>query len=321
MTLACQNQNELLGVEEPLDTIYAISGCTAVGKTELSLNWAEQNNAEIISCDSLLFYRGMDIGTAKPPQEELNRVPHHLVDIRDPSDQMDITSYLSLAIPTARDIQKRGRRVLVTGGSGFYLKAFFEPVTDDIEVSEEVRHRVEALFDRDGLKGCLAELQKYNPQGTGDLDTENPRRVLRALERCIASGRTIQELRDALRKNENALTMASKRLVVLSRDKEDLDERIRRRVDLMLEQGLIEETQRLRLAGFERNASAAGAIGYRETLAFLDGQIERDELLERIASNTRKLAKKQRTWFRTQIPQHEIVDLTGSQIQSSELFA
>ncbi len=303
------------------DTVHVVTGCTAVGKTELSLAWAEENDAEIVSCDSLLFYRDMDIGTAKPSREERERVRHHLVDIRSPSEQMDIVDYLDLAISAVQDIQSRGKRVLVTGGSGFYLKAFFEPVTDDVEVDDATRRQVESLYSEKGLPGCVEALAEWNPDGIENLDTENPRRVLRALERCMASGMTLDALREAMRKQENFLTRANKETTVLHRDKDELNDRIRRRVDQMLEQGLIDETKSLRELGFERNSSAAGAIGYRETLAFLDGEVRREDLAEKIAANTRKLAKKQRTWFRTQLPEHRLVDLSGDKrLESNCLF-
>ncbi|MEM9159985.1 MAG: tRNA (adenosine(37)-N6)-dimethylallyltransferase MiaA [Verrucomicrobiota bacterium] len=302
--------------------IYALSGCTAVGKTELSLRWAEANDAEIVSCDSLLFYKGMDIGTAKPTVEERKRVTHHLIDVLEPSEQMDIARYIELAIETIREIQDRGKKVLVTGGSGFYLKAFFSPVVDDVVVSEEIRSEVGRLFDHGGLEGCVAALLKWEPGAHEILDTQNSRRVLRALERCMASGKSVSALRTEFEAKTNLLIDAPKQLTVLEREKEELNDRIELRVKLMIEDGLIEEVELLRNRGFERNTSALASIGYRETLAYLNGDIDRDEMIEKICVNTRRLAKKQRTWFRSQTPDHKKINLSViEKVNTDELFS
>ena len=131
--------------------IHVLTGCTAVGKTEWALRWAEAWGAEIVSCDSLLFYRGMDIGTAKPTAAELKRVPHHLIDILEPAERMNVARYVALARQAVNEIAGRGRPVLVTGGSGFYLKAFFAAVADDVAVSEEIRTAVRALSQEEAL--------------------------------------------------------------------------------------------------------------------------------------------------------------------------
>ena len=303
-----------------LREIYALTGCTAVGKTELSLRWTEENDAEIISCDSLLFYRGMNIGTAKPTAAELRRVPHHLIDIREPSDGLDVAEYLDLAIAAVEEIQSRGKKVLVTGGSGFYLKAFFSPVVDEVEVSDELRKEVASLIEGEGLPVAVEKLKALNPEGIGELDTMNARRVSKALERCMASGKTLAELRQSFDETKNPLLDAPKKLIRLDREKGELGRRIEQRIDQMLEGGLIDEVRRLKEQGFERNPSAALAIGYRESLAFLRGEMDREELRERIAINTRRLAKKQRTWFRTQLPPHEVIDLSNTSIDAIKLF-
>ncbi len=305
----------------PDDTIFVLTGCTAVGKTHLALEWAAARNAEIVSCDSLLFYRGMDIGTAKPTRAERNRIPHHLVDICDPSKGMDIGAYLDRAIEVIDAIRRRGKRALVTGGSGFYLKAFFEPVVDSVVVSAETRERVRAIEAEGGLDGLLAALVECDPDCADVLDTQNPRRVVKALERCLETGQSLKTMKSAFASQTNALIEAPKRLTVLERDKDSLNERIERRVDAMLEDGLIEEVKRLREAGFESNASAAASIGYRECLQFLDGELDREAMRERIIVNTRRLAKKQRTWFRTQLPESNRVTLgNGATPVIEELF-
>ncbi len=284
--------------------LHLLTGPTAVGKTEWALRWAERHDAEIVSCDSLLFYRGMDIGTAKPTREELARVPHHLVDVCDVRERMDVARYVPRARAAVNDILGRGKRVLVTGGSGFYLKAFFAPIADDVVVSEAIREDIAGLT----LDQALARLRALNPGGLGALDVANPRRVTRALERCLATGRTVAELSADFARQPSAFADFEVRITVLARDPAELEQRIRQRVDGMLAGGLIDEVRRVRAAGLEENPSAAKAIGYREVLAFFDGRLTEAQLAEEIAKNTRALVKKQRTWFRTQLPAHRTVD-------------
>jgi tRNA dimethylallyltransferase len=283
--------------------LHVLTGPTAVGKTEWALRWAEQNKAEIVSCDSLLFYRGMDIGTAKPAPAERARVPHHLIDICDVTEQMNITSYVTLARAALEEILGRGRNVLVAGGSGFYLKAFFAPVADDIDVPPAVRAEVARL----SLDAAVERLRELNPAGLGALDVANPRRVARALERCLASGRTLAELREDFAQQRSPFADFTVQLTRLERSVEDLARRIETRVATMLREGLVDEVRRLRAAGLEKNPSAARAIGYRETLAMLDGALPESQLAAEIAKNTRGLVKKQRTWFRTQLPEHRVI--------------
>lgn len=283
--------------------IHVLTGCTAVGKTEWALRWAEARGAEIVSCDSLLFYRGMDIGTAKPTAAERARVPHHLIDILEPAERMNVARYVTLARQAVEEIAARDRPVLVTGGSGFYLKAFFAPVADDIAVADEIRGAVAGL----GQAEALAELRQLNPAGLGTLDTANPRRVTRALERCRASGRTLAELEAEFAAQPGPFAGWEIRLTQLDRAPEELVQRIEARVAEMLRAGLQAEVERLLAHGLRNNPSAAGAIGYREVLAVREGRLPESGLAAEIAKNTRALVKKQRTWFRTQLPEHRVL--------------
>lgn len=283
--------------------LRVLAGCTAVGKTEWALRWAEAHHAEIVSCDSLLFYRGMDIGTAKPTPAELARVPHHLIDVCDVREPMNIAGYVAAARRALAEIGARSRPVLVVGGSGFYLKAFFGPVADEIEVSAAVRAEVAALTPA----AALARLRELNPAGLGPLDTANPRRVVRALERCLASGRTVAELTAAFARQPGPFAEWDARLTLLDREPAELNRRIAARVEAMLAAGLIDEVKRLLAAGLKENPSAARAIGYREVIDVLEGRLPAVSLAAEIEKNTRALVKKQRTWFRTQLPDHRRV--------------
>ncbi len=312
--MATTTGSRLAGRMKPV--LHVLTGPTAVGKTGWALRWAERHGAEIVSCDSLLFYRGMDLGTAKPTAAERARVPHHLIDVRDVADPMDITDYLRMARTAVDDIVARGRPVLVTGGSGFYLKSFFAPVADNVEVPAALRAEVSAL----ALAEAVARLHVLNSAGLGALDVANLRRVTRALERCLASGRTLAELAADFARQPAPFAGWSVVLTRLDRPPADLEARIKARVATMLRDGLVEEVRRLRKAGLEQNPSATKAIGYREVLAVLEGRGSEADLAFEIARNTRALVKKQRTWFRTQLPPHRVV---GADVLADvdELFA
>jgi tRNA dimethylallyltransferase len=295
--------------------LHVLTGCTAVGKTEWALRWAEEHGAEVVSCDSLLFYRRMDIGTAKPTAAERARVSHHLIDICEITERMDVTAFVALARKALGEIAAKGRAALVVGGSGFYLKAFFAAVADDVTVPAEVRLAVGGLSAGE----TLSHLRRLNPGGLGSLDTANPRRVTRALERCVASGRPLVELAAEFAQRPAAFADYSVCLTEIQRTPEDLKGRITARVQAMLDEGLVEEVRQLRACGLEKNPSAARAIGYREVIAMLDGALPRGELASEIAKNTRALVKKQRTWFRTQLPPHRVVAAADLR-EAKELF-
>jgi tRNA dimethylallyltransferase len=283
-------------------TLRVVTGCSGVGKTDWALRWAEEHGAEIVSCDSLLFYRGMDIGTAKPSAAERARVPHHLIDIRDVAEPVDITQYIALAREAVEAIAARGRPALVVGGSGFYLKAFFSPVVDEVNVPLEVRARIAEKLSAEGLPALVGELRSLNPEGLGTLDTANPRRVTRALERCVVSGQTLGRLAASFAAQPGAFSDWKVELTELVRPPAELETRIAGRVRDMLGRGLVREVARLLATGLARNPSASKAIGYREVADFLGGRLAAERLEAEIVKNTRALVKKQRTWFRTQLP-------------------
>ena len=289
--------------------LHIISGPTAVGKTEYALAYAEAHDAEVISCDALLVYRGMDIGTAKPSLEEQKRVKHHMIDVNPVDQPYDIVAYVAAAEAAMEAVVERGKSAVVVGGSGFYLKSFFAPIVDTVVVPDLIRSSVSGLYEEKGLEGLLAELRRHSPEGLGSLDTLNPRRVQRALERCMASGRSLPDLQAEFAARPEPYGNYRKHFIALERDPEELRKRVARRVDQMVQDGLIEEVDRLRSKGIEKNPCAASAIGYRETLSYLRGEIEREALVAEIVQNTNHLVKKQRTWFRTQIrePDERIV--------------
>lgn len=292
-------------------TLYIITGYTAVGKTRLSLDWAKAHDAEIISCDSLLFYQGMDIGTAKPSAEEMAEVPHHLIDVVSPSRQYSIHEYLEAVKAVVTDIHARGKRVLVVGGSGFYLNAYFAPVVDHLKLDPALEAEIIERFDSQSLEDSVKALELLNPSGLGDLDTQNPRRVLKAWLRCLAAGKPLAEVLRDFKKLPGEFDHFDRELIVLSRPKEDLEARVELRIDQMISDGLVEEVEGLLCEGIRNNPSAAGSIGYRETIAYLAGELPQAELAGTIAQNTRRLLKKQRTWFNKFLPQEAVTDVSN----------
>lgn len=303
-------------------TLYILTGSTAVGKTELALEWAECNNAEIISCDSLLVYQGMDIGTAKPTSAELVRVPHHLINIVPASKQYTVKKYIDAAIEVVNGIALRGKKILIVGGSGFYLKSFLAPLLDSIEIPKTVKSQVNHLYEQKGLMKLVSHLLELNPQGVGTLDLNNPRRVTKAVERCIATGRTLIELKKECNDLQSPFHNCLKSVTLLQRDSEDLQNRIRERVRAMFQVGLIKEVQHLLQENILANPSAASAIGYKEIIEWLQSGQNNSitALQEKVIQSTLKFVAKQRKWFRHQIQLDKVINLSKTKVEPMDLF-
>jgi len=307
-------------------TFYIVTGPTGVGKTELSLRWAEsqKEKVEILSCDSLLVYKGMDIGTAKPARKDLERIPHHGIDLVSPKESFTVADYVRYARRVVEKIRREEKTLLITGGSGFYLKSFLQPVLDPVEIPESVSRAVRTLYQEQGYGAMVARVKALNPCGLGNLDLRNPRRVMRALERCLASGRQLPELQEEFRNQPLPFGEFKKKVCLLMRSRDSLRSRIEKRTREMLEAGLVKEVSQLLERGFRENPSAAGAIGYRETIAYLEsGEEDIKGLEEAIVTETLKLVKKQQTWFRKQIPADQEINLdrVSSEEAIDRLFA
>ena len=291
--------------------IKFVVGPTASGKTAYALKLARREKAIILSCDSLCVYRGMDIGTAKPTPAEREELPHFGLDLVDPSQPYSVGEYVRYRNEVLSRMRAQGSPVVVAGGSGFYLKSFFSAVTDEWTLPNPLRAEIRRLAEREGYEGLARALRRENPPGTRfeGLDWRNPRRLQMALLRCRASGKSYDRLREEFLQAPVPLPDWEKEVLYVERADADWEEANQARVRGMLEAGLVEETHRLRQAGFEQNPSAAKAIGYRETLAYLDGGIaDLEELASMIAVHTRQLRRKQRSWFRRQIPLHSRVE-------------
>ena len=285
-----------------MSTLYLLAGPTASGKTELSLRFAQQNNCEIISCDASSFYRGMDVGTAKPSQDEQACVKHWGIDIVNPNDPFSIKDYVRLSQKWVQDIVKRGKNVLVVGGSGFYLKSFLEPVVDEIPVSDNIVKYVEALEQEGGPEELLQALIKHNTKFPDNFDTKNSRKVKKALIRCLTTGKSLSDLLNGFTTQTKPFSHIKKEIYGIVCPTEILKQRIVLRVKKMLQAGLLDEVKSLLDKNLLVPGTPAGtAIGYRETMTYLNHPSSLESLTTQIIQNTYALAKKQATWFRHQI--------------------
>lgn len=284
-------------------TLYFLSGPTAVGKTVAALDWAEANQAEIVSCDAVQFYRGMDIGSAKPTMIERSRVPHHLIDCSPPGERFTVGNFQDRAKTIIDDILARNKKVLITGGSGFYLSSFFEAFTHVPAPPAELRQAVRQREAEQGLEGLQQWLRELDERAGELIDMNNPRRIARAIERCIQSRQTLAEQRAVQGDEKLYWDRFERQVCLLDRTREDLHQRISRRVRQMITDGLADEVRDLSRQGLAENPSAARAIGYRETLDWLEGRWESaEDWAEAISTGTRRLARKQVIWFRKFFP-------------------
>jgi tRNA dimethylallyltransferase len=240
----------------------------------------------------------MDVGSAKPTLSERNSVRHYGLDLVSVSKRYDVSKYVNYAKDVVKRVYQNNGRLLIVGGSGFYLRSFFSQVVDQVIVSDEIRDFVDSLNEKKGLNGLLAELEKLNPDGLGSLDKSNPVRVIKSLERCLASGSTIQKLQKEFMEKPTPFCDFEKKTCLLDRSNTSLFGLIEKRTRRMLELGLVEETGKLIEQGILNNHPASNAVGYREAISYLNGEIRESELASAIDQSTRQLVAKQRKWFR-----------------------
>ncbi|MDR2603214.1 MAG: tRNA (adenosine(37)-N6)-dimethylallyltransferase MiaA [Puniceicoccales bacterium] len=289
--------------------LYVITGCTAVGKTDYAINFAIENNAEIVSCDSLLVYRHMDIGTAKPKPVDRKGIEHHCVDLVEPSEKFDVSMFVEAAKKAIDSIVSSRKNVVVVGGSGFYLKSFYHPVVDGIKIPRNVNDLVNSIYANFGFEKLVAMLISTNDGICPPIDMKNPRRVISALKRCLACGKTFDAVQSNFASLDSPFKQYQKHTILLERSQEDLRLRIWERTKKMLYGGLIDEVKFLLSNYNQLSDSAKNAIGYRETINWLQNSTTEDALVDKISQNTLKLVKKQKTWFKKQIPIDEKIIL------------
>ncbi len=290
----------------PLTTIdcpiIVLVGPTAVGKTALSLRLVQRFDCEIISMDSMQVYRHMDVGTAKPSLAEQASVPHHLIDIINPDEQYDAARFVNDALAAIKDIASRKRTVLLTGGTGLYLKALFEGLFDALPTDEGVRVQLRERLEQEGREKLHAELCRVDPDTGGRVHVNDIQRLLRGLEIYLASGRTWTELITEQQQQQKAGGQGGRFTrvfqVALDCEREQLYQRIAQRSQLMLEQGLIEEVEQLRSMDYAPDLPSMQSIGYKHVNNLLSGEWNKAEMVEYLVRDTRRYAKRQMTWFR-----------------------
>lgn len=273
--------------------VLAIVGPTASGKTALSVELAKQLDGEIINGDSMQVYRGLSIGTAKIRPEEMGGVPHHLLDIKDPDESFSVAEYQSLVREKIEEIQSRKKLPIIVGGTGLYIQAvLFDYRFAEQQVDEKLRSALYEELEQYGPEYMHKKLLDLDPEA--DIHPNNTRRVVRALEISL-SGQEKTERNRALEPLYNEV------IIGLDIPRDLLYERINRRVDLMMEQGLLEEVETLRSQGIQATQSMQ-AIGYRELQSYLDGEISLEKAIAKLKQNSRKYAKRQFTYFKNKLP-------------------
>ncbi|MCH8921541.1 MAG: tRNA (adenosine(37)-N6)-dimethylallyltransferase MiaA [Planctomycetes bacterium] len=278
-----------------LDCWY-LSGATASGKTPIGIALAGRLDAEIISLDSMAIYRGMDIGTAKPSPVDRRAVPHHLLDVVDPNEDFSLDQYVEAAHEKIAEIQGRGRQVLLVGGTPLYLKALLRGLFSGPAADWEFRRQVEAEVESVGALALHARLAQVDPLAADALHPQDTRRIIRALEVYKITGQPISHLQEQF---EVAHPADQCRVFVLQWPREQLHERIDTRVQQMFAAGLVEEVRSLLDRYGRLSRTASQAVGYRQVLSHLEGEMDLPTTIDRVQSKTRQFAKRQLTWFRS----------------------
>ncbi len=293
--------------------LVILTGPTAVGKSELSLSLAKAIDGEIISADSMQVYRGMDVGSAKLVPSEQQGVPHHLLDILDPEEEFNVVLFQRLAAHAVRDICQRGHIPIVTGGTGFYIQALLYDI-DFTENDEDTSFRsgLEDLAAKEGADVLYQRLLAVDPKACETIHKNNVKRVIRALEFYEKTGQRISEHNESQRQNQSPYRFA---YFVLNDERSALYSRIDRRVDQMLENGLEAEVRRLAAQGCTKDLVSMQGLGYKEMLAYLNGELSLEEAVYIIKRDTRHFAKRQLTWFRRE---RDVIWLEKEQYQHDD---
>lgn len=276
--------------------LIILTGPTAVGKTKASIGLAKAVDGEIISADSMQVYRHMDIGSAKIKPEEMEDIPHHLIDVLEPDDEFHVVKFQQLAKKAMREIWERGHIPIVTGGTGFYIQALLYDIDfDENEKEDACRKELEAYAREHGAEALHEKLALVDPASAEMIHPNNIKRVIRALEFYEQTGKRISEHNETQRQRESPYAFA---YFVLTDDRAHLYERINRRVDQMIEEGLVNEVQALKDKGYTKQLVSMQGLGYKEILDYLDGNCTLEEAIYTIKRDTRHFAKRQLTWFK-----------------------
>jgi len=276
--------------------LLIVAGPTATGKSDSAVELALRMNGEVISADSMQVYRGMDIGSAKVTVEEMRGVPHHLIDCADPSENWNVVRFQKEARRAVQDIASRGRLPILCGGTGFYIQALLYDIDfTQMDENTPLRDRLSALAAEKGPEAVHALLLEKDPASAAAIHPNNLKRVIRAIEFMEESGGSIAAHNLQQRERESAYRSV---FFVLTMDRARLYERIDRRVDIMMERGLVEEVARLRAMEIQRDSTSMQGIGYKQVYGYLDGEYDLEEAVRLIKRDTRHFAKRQLTWFK-----------------------
>lgn len=275
--------------------VIVICGPTASGKTALSIELAKKINGEIVSCDSMQIYKDMDIGTAKPTIEEMQGIKHYMLDFVSPDERYSVADYKKQAKQAIREIIEKGKVPIVVGGTGLYVDSLiYEIEYQDIEFDEKYRKQLEERSKKEGLEVLYNEAKKIDPEAITKISPNDKKRILRILEIYNATGKNKTEQEKKSRKNEVEFDY---KVYAISWDREKLYDRINQRVDIMIDQGLIEEVQKI-YSKYNKFPTAMQGLGYKEVLEYLEGKCNKQEMIDKIKQETRRYAKRQLTWFR-----------------------
>ena len=286
-----------------------LTGPTAVGKTAASIELAKAVNGEIISADSMQVYKYMDIGSAKITKEEMDGVPHHLVDVLDPMEDFNVVRFQQMAKAAMEGIYERGHIPIVVGGTGFYIQALLYDIDfTENENDDSYRKELEEMAKEKGEEFLHSQLALVDPESAEQIHFHNVKRVIRALEFYHQTGKKISEHNAEEREKESPYHSA---YFVLTDDRARLYDRIDRRVDLMMEQGLLQEVEHLRDRGLKREDASMQGLGYKELFGYFDGEYSLEEAVRIIKRDTRHFAKRQLTWFRRE---RDVIWIDKSQI-------
>ena len=279
-----------------MNPIICIAGPTASGKTALAVALARELDGEVVSCDSMQVYKRMDIGTAKPSPEERQGIPHHMIDVAEPWEDYSVSRYCADAAPSVEDIVSRGKTAIIAGGTGLYMDSLIRGNDFAPFPSTGVRERLEREADREGMEALLARLRAVDPEAAARLHLSDRKRIIRAMEVYLETGETIT----AHNRRTQALPprFSPVWLGLDFESRAELYSRIDRRVDVMLEAGLLEEIRALLRSGIPEKCTAMQAIGYKEFTDALDGRCTVEAAADQVRQSSRRYAKRQLTWFR-----------------------
>lgn len=275
--------------------VIVICGPTASGKTALSIELAKKINGEIVSADSMQIYKDMDIGTAKPSIEEMQYIKHYLLDFVSPDERYSVAQYKKDAKNAIKEIIAKGKTPIIVGGTGLYVDSLiYEIEYNDIELDENYRKELEYLIDIKGLEELYKKAVEIDPVAMEKISQNDKKRIMRILEIYKATGKTKTEQEIESRKNPVEYDY---KVFAINWDREKLYQRINKRVDIMVEQGLIKEVENI-VKKYNKFPTAMQGLGYKEIVQYIEGNCTKDEMIEKIKMETRRYAKRQLTWFR-----------------------